>query len=101
MAVMAVFDFEGNSDELAAAYDEVLRKVVAISSGRPIVHLALPREYGFMVIDVWGSEDALHAFEQNPDLQQVIAESGLPEYKLRIYPVHNLGWPVDVMPLYR
>jgi hypothetical protein len=101
MAVIAAFDFQGDSDQLAAAYDEVLRKVVAISSGRPIVHLAVPREYGFMVIDVWGSEEALHAFEQNPDLQQVLAESGLPEYQLRIYPVHNLGWPVDVMPLYR
>lgn len=101
MAVLAVFDFHGDSDELAACYDEVLRKVVAISSGRPIVHLAVPREYGFMVIDVWDSEEAFHVFEQNPDFRRVIAESGLPEFKLRIYPVHNLGWPVDVMPLYR
>jgi quinol monooxygenase YgiN len=101
MAVIAVFDFHGDSEALAAAYDDVLRKVVAISSGRPIVHLAVPREYGFMVIDVWGSEEALHAFEENPDLQRVLAESGLPEYTLRIYPVHNLGWPVDVMPMYR
>jgi quinol monooxygenase YgiN len=101
MAVMAVFDFHGDSDELAARYDEVLRKVVAISSGRPVVHLAVPREYGFMVVDVWNSEDALDVFAQNPDFQRVLAESGLPEFKLRKYPVHNLGWPVDVMPLYR
>ncbi len=101
MAVIAVFDFHGDTEALAAQYDEVLRKVVAISSGRPIVHLAVPREYGFMVLDVWDSEAALHAFEQNPDFRRVIAESGLPEFKLRIYPVHNLGWPVDVMPLYR
>ena len=30
-AVMAVFDFHGDSDELATRYDDVLRKVVAIS----------------------------------------------------------------------
>src|SRR3979411_532431 len=50
---MAVFDFHGDSEKLAAQYDDVLHKVVAVSSGRPVVHLALPREYGFMVIDVW------------------------------------------------
>jgi hypothetical protein len=31
----------------------------------------------------------------------VMADGGLPDPKVRLYPVHNLGWPVDVMPLYR
>jgi hypothetical protein len=101
MAVMAVFDFQGDSDDLADRYNKVLAKVVAISSGRPMIHLAVPREYGFMVVDVWSSEDALRVFEGNEDFRRVLQESGLPEPKLRIYPLHNLGWPVDVMPLYR
>jgi hypothetical protein len=100
-AVMAVFDFHGDSDELATRYDDVLRKVVAISSGRPMIHLAVPREYGFMVVDVWSSEDALRVFEGNEDFRRVLRDSGLPEPKLRVYPLHNLGWPVDAMPLYR
>lgn len=101
MAVMAVFDFHGDSDDLAERYNQVLGQVVAFSSGRPIIHLAVPREYGFMVVDVWDTEAAFRVFERNPDFRRVLAEAGLPEPAIRLYPVHNLGWPVDVMPLYR
>jgi hypothetical protein len=100
-AVMAVFDFHGDTDELAARYDDVLHKIVAASSARPLIHLAVPREYGFMVVDVWSSEEVLRTFEQSEDFRRLLHESGLPEPKLRIYPIHNLGWPVDAMPLYR
>ena len=98
---MAVFDFEGDSDKLLECYDDVLAKVVAVSSGRPVVHLAVPREYGLMVCDVWDSDTALDAFIDNEDFHRVMAEGGLPEPKIRRYPVHNLGWPVADMPLYR
>jgi heme-degrading monooxygenase HmoA len=101
MAVMAVFDFHGDSDDLAERYNQVLGQVVALSSGRPIIHLAVPREYGFMVVDVWDTEAAFRVFERNPDFRRVLADAGLPEPAIRLYPVHNLGWPVDVMPLYR
>ena len=73
MAVMAVFDFHGDSDDLAERYNQVLGQVVAISSGRPIIHLAVPREYGFMVVDVWDTEAAFRVFEQNPDFRRVLA----------------------------
>jgi hypothetical protein len=98
---MAVFDFRGDSDDLATRYDDVLHKVVAVSPGRPIVHLAAPREYGFMVVDVWTSQEAFESFRGNADFRRVLQESGLPEPEVRCYPVHNLGWPVDVTPLYR
>jgi hypothetical protein len=100
-AVMAVLDFHGDSAELAARYDKAVHDVVAVSSARPIIHLAVPREYGFMVVDVWTSEEALRAFDENPELRRVLREAGMPEFKLRVYPVHNLGWPVEAMPLYR
>ena len=100
-SVMAVFDFHGDSDELAARYDAAIHKVVAVSSARPVIHLAVPREYGFMVVDVWSSEEALQAFEQNEEFRRVLQDAGLPEPRLRVYPLHNLGWPVDAMPLYR
>jgi len=100
-SVMAVLDFHGDSEELASRYDEVLHKVAAVSSSRPVIHLAVPREYGFMVVDVWSSAEVFQAFQQNEDFRRVLQEGGLPEPKVRTYPVHNLGWPVDVMPLYR
>ena len=100
-AVMAVLDFHGDSDELAARYDKAVHEVVAVSSARPLLHLAVPREYGFMVVDVWSSEEVLRAFDENDEFRRVLREAGLPESKLRVYPVHNLGWPVEAMPLYR
>jgi quinol monooxygenase YgiN len=100
-AVMAVLDFHGESEELAARYDAAIHKVVAVSSARPLVHLAVPREYGFMVLDVWTSEEALRTFEQNEEFRKVLREAGMPEYKLRVFPVHSLEWPVEAMPLYR
>ena len=54
-----------------------------------------------MVVDVWTSEEALRAFDANSGIRGILSDAGLPEYKLRVYPVHNLGWPVDAMPLYR
>jgi hypothetical protein len=100
-SVMAVFEFHGDPEELATRYDDAIHKVVAVSSARPIIHLAVPREYGFMVVDVWSSQKALEVFEQNEDFRQALQDSGLPQPKLRIYPVHSLGWPVDAMPMYR
>ena len=77
------------------------RRVVAASSARPVIHLAVPREYGFMVVDVWSSEEAMRAFEGNEDFRRVLRDAGLPEPTLRVYPLHSLGWPVEAMPLYR
>jgi len=99
--VMAVYDFKGDSQELAKRYDDVLRKVASVSSGRPMIHVAVPREYGFMVVDVWSDEAALAAFQKNEEFQRVLREGGLPEPTLRTYPIHNFGWPIDEVPMYR
>lgn len=100
-SVMAIFEFRGDPLDLARRYDDVLRRVVAVSSGRPIMHVASPRDDGFMVIDVWNSTTAFSVFEGNEDFRRVLREVGLPEPTIRTYPVHNLGWPVDAVPLYR
>jgi hypothetical protein len=101
MAVLAVFDFRGEPVELARRYDVALHEVAKVSSARPIIHLATPREYGFMVADVWDNEDVLRNFVDNEEFRHVLRDNGMPEPELRVYPIHNLGWPVDVLPLYR
>lgn len=100
-SVMAVFDFRGDSEDLAVRYDQAIHQVVAVSSARPVIHLAVPREYGFMVVDVWSSEEVMRMFEQNEEFRRVLRDAGLPEFTLRVYPVHKLGWPLDAAPLYR
>ncbi len=98
---MAVLDFHGDSAELADRYDRAVHDVVAVSSARPLVHLAVPREYGFMVVDVWTSEEVLRGFVESDEIHSVLRTAGMPEFKLRVYPVHNLGWPLEAAPLYR
>lgn len=100
-SVMAVYEFHGDPAEMAARYDDVLRTVVAVSPGRPVVHLAALQEWGLMVIDVWTSAGAFAAFDGNADFRRVLAECGLPEPVLRTSAVHNTGWPAEALPLYR
>lgn len=99
--VLAALDFHGDTKALKECYDRAIRRVVEISSARPIIHLAVPRDYGLMVCDVWDSEDALRTFEQNTEIAEAIAASGLPEPTRRVFEVHNLGWPISATPLYR
>ncbi|MDG5486700.1 hypothetical protein [Mycolicibacterium gadium] len=99
--VMAVFDFKGDTRDLETRYDALINEVVAMSPARPIIHLAVPREYGLMVVDVWTSEEALFTFTNNPRFQEILREHEMPEGRLRVFPVHRLGWPVSAQPMYR
>jgi hypothetical protein len=44
-----------------------------VSSARPLGAPRGPREYGFMVVDVWTSEEALRSFDENPEFRRVPA----------------------------
>lgn len=99
---MAVYEFQGDTEDLITRYDAIVHKVVETSSGRPIVHLAVPRDTGLMIIDVWSEEPALRRFiAEDAPVWDILREFGLPEPEMRILPVHNLGWPVSEQPMYR
>lgn len=73
--VLAALDFPGATDELKGCYaDKALLRVVEISPPRPVIHLAVPRDYGFRVCDAWNSEEALRPFEQNPEFRKALSE---------------------------
>lgn len=99
--VLAALDFPGNAEELKSCYDEALRRMVDISPARPVLHIAVPRDYGLMICDVWDSEEALQKFRENPDVIEAIRVSGLPDPTYRIFDIHNVGWPVSISPMYR
>lgn len=99
--VLAALDFHGDTEALKECYDKVIHRVVEISPARPIIHLAVPRDYGLMVCDVWDSEEVFRTFQQNPEFRRALSECGLPEPTVRVFEVHSLGWPVSAMPLYR
>ena len=93
---MAVWDFRGDTADLAARYEASLGDVIEMSTARPLIHLAVPREYGLMVCDVWTDEDVLRQFSDNPRFAEILAEHGMPEPQLRVFPVHRMGWPMSV-----
>jgi len=99
--ILTVLDFHGDAHQLKACYDKALLKVAEISSARPMIHFATPRDYGLMVCDVWESEIALATFRRNREIEKVLTASGLPEPKYRTFEIHNLGWPISAMPMYR
>ena len=100
-AVMAVLDFHGDSADLAAArYDHAVHDVVAASSARPLMHLRCPASTASWS-STCGPPRRYCGRSTRTTIRRVLREAGMPEFKLRVYPVHNLGWPVDAMPLYR
>lgn len=98
---MATFTWTGDTSELRGRYDRVLEHVVEVSPARPLVHLASDIDTGFRVIDVWDNEQVCRAMVDNPAFKETLAEYGLGEVDITIAPVHNLGWPVSAMPMYR
>ena len=100
-SVLAVFEFPGEPEELRQRYDKLLLRVVEISSARPIIHLAVPVESGLNVYDVWDSEAAFRSFSENPDFLAVLESFAMANPTVTVLPVHNVGWPVSGMPLYR
>lgn len=98
---LVTFHWPGDSADMQARYDRVLEQVVAVSSARPMVHLAVPVDDGFRVYDLWSNEEIARRMLDNPDFQARLAEVGLDHGTITVTPVHRMGWPVSVSPMYR
>ncbi|MEU0085766.1 hypothetical protein [Streptomyces sp. NPDC006274] len=95
MAIIAVIDMPGMTQ---AQYEQSVEKV----AGRPgpvkspadwpvaglISHTAAPTANGWLVVDVWESEEAFRQFGDT--LVPVLRELGLPEVEPQVYPVFNV-----------
>jgi len=88
MAITVVFDMDGcTSDQ----YDAVMKGLEAAGEESPdgrLFHVAAPREDGWLVVDVWESEQKLGPFAQT--LMPLLDEVGLGGMQPRVLPVHNL-----------
>ncbi|MEV0982531.1 hypothetical protein [Streptomyces sp. NPDC049915] len=95
MPIVAVFDMPGMTQ---AQYEQSVEKV----SGRPgpvkspadwpvpglISHTAAPTPNGWLVVDVWESEEAFQQFGET--IVPILQELGFPEAQPKIYPVFNV-----------
>jgi hypothetical protein len=95
MAIVAVFDVPGMT---RAHYEQSVEKL----AGRPgpatspadwpvaglVSHTAAPTPDGWLVVDVWESEEAFRQFSQI--IQPILRELGVPDPQPRLYPVFSV-----------
>jgi len=95
MAIVVVFDLPGMTQ---AQYEQSAEKV----AGRPgpvkspadwpvaglISHTAAPTPNGWLVVDVWESEEAFQEFGKT--ILPILEGLGVPEAQPKIYPVFNV-----------
>ncbi|MEZ0093857.1 hypothetical protein [Streptacidiphilus sp. EB129] len=95
MAIIAIFEMPGMTQ---AAYEQTTIKVSGNADGVKspadwpvpglISHTAAPTPDGWLVADVWESEEAFAKFGEV--IIPILREVGAPDVKPKIYPVFNL-----------
>jgi hypothetical protein len=90
---MAILMISDASDDTLAHYDQVITELEAAGHGQPTgrqFHVAARKGAGYVVTDVWESQEAFDRFFQvlGPLLQQV--GSGPERQSGHILPVHNV-----------
>jgi hypothetical protein len=88
VAILMIFDASSNS---LANYDEVTKQLEAAGQGHPVGrlhHVATPKENGYLIVDVWESQEALDRFGET--VGPILEKLGGPAGQAQIYPVHNL-----------
>ena len=90
MAIVMVMDVPGGTLEQYEQVNETLG--IAGSETAPaglVGHVCAKTEDGVLIVDVWESEQALHAFFETGGLGAALKQAGVPAVQPRIYPVHN------------
>ena len=91
--IMAILMIADASDDMLAHYDQVVEQLEAAGHGQPAgrqFHVAARKETGYVVTDVWESQEALDRFREvlDPLLKQ--AGSNVDPQSTQILEVHNV-----------
>jgi len=90
---MAILVISDASEDTLAHYDQVVQQLEATGHGQPPgrqFHVAARKGTGYLVTDVWESQEALDRFFQvlGPLLQQ--GGRGPEEPSMQFLPIHNV-----------
>jgi quinol monooxygenase YgiN len=89
MPVLALFRWEGDPDELLAAYDRELAHPVARAQPRRISHTCARADHGMVIVEVWESAEDFQKMMDDPEFQKNLEASGTPKPRLvEVYEVH-------------
>lgn len=78
MSVLVLFRWEGNPDELLAAYDRELLHPIGREQPRRISHTCARTDDGMVVVDVWYSEEDFRRMMDDPAFRNNVEAAGWP-----------------------
>lgn len=87
---MAILMIHDGSDGTLAQYDQVIQELEATGHGNPpgrLSHVAARKGDGYLVVDVWESQEAFERFGQT--LGPLLEKAGGRIAPPQVYPVHN------------
>jgi hypothetical protein len=90
MSVLVLFRWEGDPDELLAAYDRELEHPVPREQPRRISHTSAPGDDGVVIVDVWHSREDFQKMMNDPEFQRNLEAAGWPTKPqlVEVYEVH-------------
>ena len=78
MSVLVLFRWEGDPDELLAAYDRELEHPVPREQPQRISHTCARAADGIVVVDVWQSREDFRKMMDDPEFQKNLEAAGWP-----------------------
>jgi hypothetical protein len=89
MAVLALFRFRGDPDDLLAAYDQELQHPTARERPHRQLHVCARGEKEMVVVDLWDSAEQFQGMMDDPEFRRNLELAGTPEPdSLDVYEVH-------------
>ena len=90
MPVLVLLRWEGDPDELLAAYDRELEHPVPREQPRRISHTCAPADDGVIIVDVWHSREEFQKMMDDPEFQRNLEAAGWPTKPqlVEVYEVH-------------
>jgi quinol monooxygenase YgiN len=90
VTVLVLFRWEGDPDELLAAYDRELVHPSPREQPRRISHTCARANDGIVVTDVWESREDFQKMMDNPEFQKNLEAAGWPSEPqlVEVYEVH-------------
>src|SRR5215204_4713006 len=78
MSVLVLFRWEGDPDELLAAYDREFENPIPREQPQRISHTCVRADDGVVIVDVWHSREDFQKMMNDPEFQKNLEAAGWP-----------------------
>jgi hypothetical protein len=91
MSVLVLFRWEGDPDELLAAYDREFEHPVPREQSQRKSHTCARADDGVVIVDVWQSREDFQKMMEDPEFQKNLEVAGWPTKPqlVEVYEVHT------------